>query len=360
MTIFIIIAAVVLALILQMVLQRRQAGKLVCDVFPETDQAEPDEKFNIVIRIENPTWLIYPFVRYGLIVPETMDAHSQLKITKHPPYSLEVSGTAMLLPHRKFEKKLSFSAPVRGSYRISSFYVDTGDFIGFEEYRQEYVRFNSVAVYPRPAEGVEKGEELGSLIGRMSVRRFIHEDPILVAGFREYTGHEPMRSISWLQSARTGQLIVRKYDFTSDPSVSVLLDTDGAGDLLETCFSLARSVCDQLEKNGVEYDFFMNATIGGANCRQHYFSRGMGRLHHLGILKQLAMAVETCDFSGNELIAKAMDSSRTAPGLILISARRSEKKNRMISGLAADPLVTVRTIYAEDHVTEDAGEREAG
>lgn len=359
MTIFIIVAAAVLIFVLQMILQHRQAGKLVCDVYPDTDQAEPDARFNIILKIENPSWVIYPFVRFGVILPNEMTVHTQMKITSHPPYSIEVTGSAMLLPHRKFEKKIEVSAPVRGSYRVGSIYIETGDFIGFEEYRQEYVKFNTVAVYPRPLEDVEVKETLGSLIGRMSVRRFIHEDPILVAGFREYTGHEPMRSISWLQSARTGQLIVKKYDFTSDPCVSVLLDTEEADKLLEPCFSLARSVCDYLEENRIEYDFFMNPVIGGANCRQHYFARGLGNLHHRAILKQLAMAVSSCEFSGTELISKAMDSSRTAPGLIIISARRSAAKDRMIASLAAEPSLTVRELYAGDYVQEAAEEKEA-
>jgi len=336
-----------------------QAGKLVCDVYPDTDQAEPDEKFNIVVRIENTSWMIFPFVRFGVTIPNELELHSQIRTVSRPPFAIEVTGSAMLLPHRKFERKIEVSAPVRGSYRIDSVYVETGDFVGFEEYRQEYVKFNTVAVYPRPLENVEVRETLGSLIGRMSVRRFIHEDPILVAGFREYTGHEPMRAISWLQSARAGQLIVRKYDFTSDPFVSVLLDTEDAGDLLETSFSLARSVCDYLEENRIEYDFFMNCALSGANCRQHYFARGLGHLHHRGILKQLAMAVSTCDFSGTELISKAMDSVRTAPGLIIISAKRTGNKDRLIASLAAEPSIMVREMYAEDHLQGSSAEREA-
>ena len=359
MTVFLIIAAAILVIVLQLLLQRRQAGKLKCDVYPDTDQAEPDEKFYIHIRIENPSWVIYPFVRFGIILPKDINVHAQMKTANHPPYSIEVSGSAVLFPHRTLEKKIQVSAPVRGAYRLGSFYVETGDFVGLEEYRQDFVRFNTVAVFPRPLQGVEEEEILGSLIGDISVRRFIHEDPVINAGFREYSGREPMKAISWLQTARTGQLIVKKYDFTSDPSVSVLLDCEcESEELSEKCFSLARSVCDALEEKGIEYDFFMNPLIGGVNCRQHYFSRGLGRLHQRAILKQLAMATYSCEFSGEELIGKALDSSRTAPGLIFISACRSEAKSRMISRLAADPAITVREMYAEDHIENADGANE--
>ena len=355
MQIFIIVAAVILVIVLQLLLQHRQTGRLVCDVYADTDHAEPDEQFNIVIRIENPSLVIFPFVRFRVLIPDDMTVHSDVRAVNHPPSSVEVSGSTVLWPRRVFERRITVSAPKRGNHRFGSFSIETGDFLGFKEYRKEFIRFNSVAIFPRPVPGVNIEETLGSILGDYSVRRYLFEDPVLISGFREYTGREPMRSISWLQSAKTGRLMVKKYDFTSEMSVSVLLDSEGDREIQEICFSLARSVCDILEDKKTEYDFYLNSTIGGANCRQHYFSKGLGSGQRTGILKQLAMAVDTCDFSGEELIGRVQKSSMSTPGVIFISAHRDSGKEKMLAKLAEGGQTSVSAIYAEDYLNENAG-----
>lgn len=353
MQIFIIIAAVILAVVIQLVLQHRQADRLTASVYPDADEAEPDEKLHVVIRIKNPSWVICPFVRFGVMIPNTMTVHSDINTVSHPPASVACVGTCVLWPHRTFEKRIEVSAPVRGNYRFGNFYIEVGDFLGLKEYRKNIIQFASVAVYPRPLDDAVLDETPGSIIGDISVRRFIYEDPVLISGFREYTGREPMKSISWIQSVRTGKLMVSKYDHTSDISVSVLLDSQCRGEFLEPCFSLARSVCDHLENKGIEYDFFMNARIGGNNCMQHYFARGMGERHYRGILRQLANALETCDLSGEELIGRLLDSGRPAQGIIIVCAERNEARDMMIRNLAENPAVNVNVIYAEEHVNDE-------
>ena len=55
----------------------------------------------------------------------------------------------------------------------------------------------------RPRDWADSSADvLSGFLGDVSVRRFIYEDPVLTTGFREYTGREPMKHISWTQSAR--------------------------------------------------------------------------------------------------------------------------------------------------------------
>ena len=63
-------------------------------------------------------------------------------------------------------------------------------------------------------------------------------------GFRDYTGREPMKQISFTATARTGRMMVKQFDHTLDVTVSVVLNLDArlpsgmARPLMETCFSM--------------------------------------------------------------------------------------------------------------------------
>ena len=82
---------------------------------------------------------------------------------------------------------------------------------------------------------------------------------MLIRGFREYTGREPLRSISWVQSARQSRFLVKEQENMTDLSCTILLDVEcrdeeREAELLEQCFSMVRSICEELEKRRIAYD----------------------------------------------------------------------------------------------------------
>ena len=107
---------------------------------------------------------------------------------------------------------------------------------------------------------------------------------MITIGFREYTGREPFRSISWLQSAKAGRLMVRQYDSTADLSCTVLLNTDceneeRRSEWLELCYSAARNICEELERKKLAYDFKTNGIIAGAMGNWNQVGDGLGAGH---------------------------------------------------------------------------------
>ena len=153
---------------------------------------------------------------------------------------------------------------------------------------------------PRPAARPDLSETLGGYLGDRSVNRFIMEDPVLTLGFREYTGREPQKSISWPVSARSGRLMVKKYDYTIEQTATVLLniecDADGRqfdAERIEGCYSLARSVCEELEERGIQYSFVTNASAAGAVGLWNRIDDGLGQSHLLAILEGLGRAAYT-------------------------------------------------------------------
>lgn len=349
MAVFIIVAAVIIGLVLELVISRRGADKITAEISSDTNFAEPGETVKFRLRIKNESYGLYPFVRYTIYFNKSAEIRSSHRTLEYQANNTVVTGSVVLLPKKGIEEVIEVSYPERGNYRMGTFFIESGDFLGMKEYKKNVPAFISTAVYPKPAGDPDLPETLGGIMGDFSVRRYIFEDPVLISGFREYSGRDPQKSISWLQSARTGRLMVKKYDYTSEMSVSVVLNTEGAErDAAERCFSIARSVCESLEKTGLEYDFFLNADVGGINYGRHYFAKGQGTRHLFGILGSLAAAEYTCSMTGAEMIKRLGETGHSTPGIIMIMPKRNEETEALVCELLKDPAVSAHVIYAKE------------
>jgi hypothetical protein len=219
---------------------------------------------------------------------------------------------------------------------LQEFTLCAGDFLGLHEQEKRCGRFHEVIAVPRELSSARLNEVFGGFMGEMSVTRFILEDPVLTLGFREYTGREPMKSISWGQSARMNQLMVRKNDYTQEPSAAVILNVEtereDREDLLEVCFSLARTVCTMLEKKGIRYSFVSNSYLSGGNSGLGNAVDGLGERHYRGILEQLGRASCQPSMSLEHMLEREATRPTTA-GRILITPGGEPLPARALSRL---------------------------
>lgn len=194
----------------------------------------------------------------------------------------------------------------RGRYVLSHPNILGGDFLGLSETRQEIKIFREVIAAPEPQADEKTRELLGSFLGDYSVQRYLYEDPVMTAGYREYTGREPMKQISWKQSAHSMGLMVREYDHTVEPVLTLLLNVETAQErkepVLETCYSLARTVCQELEDRGIKYVFCTNAAQAGAVGGSHMVREGLGHQHFLKVLECLGRGLYHPAFSKEKLL----------------------------------------------------------
>ena len=163
----------------------------------------------------------------------------------------------------------------RGRYVFEPLRLVGGDFLGMREQIRQERGFHELVVPPKECDMPEVEAAVGGVLGSLSVNRYLYEDPILTAGYREYTSGDPMRSISWKQSARGRGLMVKKFDYTTEPRVLVLVHADGAdgqAEAVEKCYSMARTACRMLEDKAVAYQFVVNASFD--LLMNHAFSDG--------------------------------------------------------------------------------------
>ena len=339
MGIFIVLAAVILVLALQLFLAKRGLKGISAQIDADKNGAEPGEIITITLTIRNGSLLLRPFIGYEILLHEDMKIEAES--------GSKTSGSVFLWPRTSVKRKIEVSVPQRGNYRFGHVILKTGDFLGIKEESYDISELKSVSIYPKRLEGEKISKSTGGILGDMPVRRYIFEDPVLFTGFRDYTGREPMKDISWLQSARTGKLMVRQYDHTSEMSATVVIDTYGAtSEEAETVFSLARDVCMQLDEASIEYSLCMNAALGGAGVGGNFVARGMGSAHLHAIYMLLANALYECRYTDEELMKGALKNSGQSSAFIVITARECEAKREVLGQLPAHLHANMQVIYA--------------
>lgn len=112
----------------------------------------------------------------------------------------------------------------RGYFQLGPVVAETGDLLGL------YKRFNQITdasyltVLPKliPLDGYDIASKRP--IGEVKVSYRLMEDPTLISGIRQYRTGDPIRSIHWRASARTGELQCKQFEPTSVAGATLVLD----------------------------------------------------------------------------------------------------------------------------------------
>ena len=316
---------------------------------------EPDETLEVITTISNKSSRFVPFIRLDELLPEEANVLSKsARIRRDEKGAQRHLSSVYMMPRSKLERRLTISFSRRGRYLFRGARVTGGDFMGLSDEMKQFFVLQEVVVYPKAAKVDDLLSILGGFFGDMSVRRFIMEDPVLTIGAREYTGREPLKQISWTHSARANRLMVKQFDYTIDPFVTVMLDvnTKSAGEVreqvLERCFSITRSVCQLLEDKGIPYDFITNATTGNTISSWSYKGEGLGRWHFFSILEGLGRATYDSTESFQSTIEKMKKHQTGNRSTIIILPERNAEKEKMVQRLQESGKGSAKLIYGED------------
>lgn len=285
--------------------------------------AEPGEIITWHGTVENHSRLPIPFVRLIQNFPTDTELHAHNRwIRSHykkSVYQWYVEEKFSIKSWQSVTRSVSFSLPRRGVYPIGEHRMSAGDLLGIQE-GTKHGGGKTLVIIPQRSRNYRSMEALGGFLGDVSVRRFILEDPILTVGFRDYTGAEPMKAVSWTRTAIAGKLQVKQFDHTAEQTVTVLLDVDGAsGEVLEECFRLTRSVCEELEKRKIPYGFRTNGNLNSPVGKIFSLAEGLGGQHLDTILYALGRADNTCFRSLRSLAREALRQRKLNEAYVVIT-----------------------------------------
>ena len=335
-----LVILVILAGLLQEYTLRHALDKVTYDTFPSKTTVDPDEVFEIITHIRNPKWMPVSYLKFQESLPIELVPEGDVKLRRDTELS-RLTTTTFLKPYQQLERRFGASLPARGRYFLRGATLMGGDFLGTRTSTEYFPVNREIVVVPRPLPEARFGETLGDYLGNMSVNRFIMEDPVLTLGFREYTGREPQRAISWTQSARMGRTMVKNYDHTLDLSVTVILnvecpaDMENRGLLIEDCFSATRTICEKLEDKKIKYGILTNAAAAGALGMWSQVSDGLGKNHMMTILEGLGRATHQMTATFESVVNRAVRRDEAGRYYIIITPRLDQKQNACLQRLSA-------------------------
>lgn len=359
---------IVLGYIIQNLSYNKHFELIEYDCNFQSQSVEPKQSFGIHLLIEN----------YGknnirnLIIKNLVD--KDINIQKCSADNIKTLKdvcvqTIAVSMKRRERLNLYIKAHIdkRGVYKLHGCEMLMSDFLGFYNPKDTKVVDKEIVVYPSRLENNEFNMVLSSIMGRISVKKNIFEDPTLILGYRDYTGIEPLKSISWSQTAKRGNLIVKQYDCTQEPYVIIVLDSSYKNDFgrthryLEGCYSIVRGMSEVLMEKGISYMFITNNKLVGENNGIIDYSHDVNLSNqNKRLLEILGRCEYNFRYNCESLFLYLKDiiykSSFKNSSIIYISTSECKETDMQISKFKKKFNIDVTTLYASNYVDFEEGE----
>ena len=363
------LALFVIVILVAFLLQRytvwlaQNCGNIHYDCRPSVRSCEPGDAFLVYSTVSNHGR------RSSLTLRVEERFPKRLNVLEAEEYNVKVltddhrlyNSTVLVRGRQQVKRYLRASINERGRYEFSFARIYAGDFLGLYEY--EFVRDNdhTIVIYPKKIENADLLKAFTNAIDEIAMKKQLMEDPISVCEYRDYTGREPLRQISWTQSAIRNKLIVKEFDPVWQYSLTIVLDVQYHGDFdvhreqREFCFSLVRTLCELLEERMIGYRLITNATISGGISRFES-TGGMGGSFNR-ILYALGSAGNGSVCSVEQLMNEVLADNRQRNRLVFVSTRRDELVDRALIRAREFEGGQVVTLFADSlmPINEPAG-----
>lgn len=320
MIVFLIIGVIVCFVLLEVLSLRLPERAVHTRMESDMNLCAPEEEITLRYSVTNSSFLPLLYVGISIYFDEGISVcppeGNKERWVLHNNFSgIHVEHRMHLMPHRRCTGQVRLRIRRRGMYTLGQHYIEVGDYLSIRASVRTAEGKSRIICTAQNWEDEPDLRPLGGLLGEISVLRFIHEDPCLLMGYRDYTGREPMKQISWYQTAKTGRLTVKEQDHTTQANVVVLLNMEG-GDraALERCLSLTRSVCEELETKSIPYIFRSNGDLWEV-------AEGVGRAHLFPILRSLGLSRLSCYTPFADLADRCIREGRADRTYIVIADR---------------------------------------
>jgi uncharacterized protein (DUF58 family) len=182
------------------------------------------ETITLSIRTENRKLLPLPWLEIEDEIPTALPL-----LTGHASPSYKVNrellvNTLSLWSYQRVTRHCRFACQARGLYTFGPVTVRSGDPFGWLVREDRVSASATLLVYPLLAPLESFGLPPRHPFGERATPRRLLEDPLRVAGVREYVLGDDPRRIHWKATARAGELRSKIYEPSSQYRLLILLD----------------------------------------------------------------------------------------------------------------------------------------
>lgn len=164
---------------------------------------------------------------------------------------------------RKISRSFDIICNNRGYFTLLKFEAMAYDLFMTHKFFGDYSEFKELYVFPRKIKNSKILLPYKHVMGDLTVRKNLYEDPFSFAGIRDYTPTDSMNTINWKASAKSQQLVVNMFDSSINQNVVIILDTfknenNSEIKLNEEAIRIASSLCEKLFAVGVQISLLGN------------------------------------------------------------------------------------------------------
>jgi uncharacterized protein (DUF58 family) len=187
---------------------------------PGPTECEIGESFDVVVDISNGSKLPIAW----LLVEDLLPASAY----RHPPVALEIDGSRIevmtLIGDGSRTLQYRITCRRRGYFQIGPTVLETGDLMGLSRRYRLGAPPQYILVLPQVV--ALSGYDIASArpIGEIQIRDALIQDPTRMMGIRQWQIGDPMRSVHWPATARTGTLHTKIYEPTTIAGATLVLD----------------------------------------------------------------------------------------------------------------------------------------
>ena len=273
-----------LLFILQMVLYSRYWDEKLRISFRFTDGAVNEgEAVGLLERIENRKLLPLPSFGYQYLVKRNYTASHQ-----GWDEAMTLRRKLALPARRAVTNRAQIRGLTRGVYSFDEIILTASDLFRFRRMERSEKCFSLLTVYPAKIPAEKLALPVRLLLGSVTTRRMAQEDPFALKSIRPYEIYDSPKLINWKASAKTGELKVNQFEYTTDEALLFLLDMGcGSEADREEMLRLASSLSLLFLRRGVSVSLLAN----GRNCSTGLPIRvmpGAGMGHQIAVDEALA------------------------------------------------------------------------
>ncbi len=291
------LALLVLAVVFaQAVLFKRSAFKKLdykCE-FSVNEASEGDEIY-LVETVYNKKLIPVPWLKAEINSSRWLEFAETRSIVAQE--NRHVTSSFFLKSYQKVTRRWRLKCLKRGVFTIDKVTLVSGDLLGNAVDSMPVDVNVEIQVYPQTIDLAKVFTPVNHLQGDIIVKRWIMEDPFIIAGVREYTTNDAMKKIHWNSTARVGKLMVRQEDFTSKFGLSVVINVQSIEneyfdavykDYIELGIKAAATIFDIALRNGIPARLASNGTAMNYDQKMIYTEEASGRSHISSLLSILA------------------------------------------------------------------------
>ncbi len=163
----------------------------------------------------------------------------------------------------KHTRRIKAQCTRRGYYVFPRVGITTSDLFLMERFTRDFANDSCLVVLPEIIDTDLMRMLTSVTLSELQCRRTLLTDPFTLAGIREYSPDDPMKSINWKASAKIGDLMVNQNASTCAQKVHIFVNLEyynqkHSTSLLERSISLAYTYLRELAELGIPASIYTN------------------------------------------------------------------------------------------------------